>query len=231
MISLQKLDAETAFPDAKQALQDPNGLLAFGGDLSVDRLLQAYNQGIFPWFSEGEPILWWSPDPRGVVYVANYTPHKSLKKHIRKNAFKITVNYAFDTVIKHCAHVPRMDQGTWITNKMLTAYKKLHQAGYAHSIEVWDKEALIGGLYGVFVRNTFCGESMFSLQSNASKVAFHYLIEFLQQHHVPWVDCQMQNRHLASLGCISISRADFLAQLASQPQVNNVFWKASVLVE
>ncbi|MBU2877194.1 leucyl/phenylalanyl-tRNA--protein transferase [Aliiglaciecola lipolytica] len=215
MISLHKLDACVTFPSPHEALADPNGLLAFGGDLSVARLVSAYQHGIFPWFSEGEPILWWSPDPRGVVFTEKYKSSKSLLKHIRKTNPKVTVNERFNDVIDACSNAPRKDSGTWITAHMINAYKALHKAGYAHSIEVWNDKQLIGGLYGVFVNNVFCGESMFSLQTNASKVAFHYLVNLMRTNSVELIDCQMQNPHLATLGCEEIPRATFLRLLSS----------------
>ncbi|MEP4888771.1 MAG: leucyl/phenylalanyl-tRNA--protein transferase [Aliiglaciecola sp.] len=231
MISLHKLDASLTFPTPSDALIDPNGLLAFGGDLSVPRLVNSYRQGIFPWFSEGEPILWWSPDPRGVLFTEKYKSSKSLLKHIRKTTPKVTVDTSFNEVIDACSSIPRKDNGTWITAEMVDAYKRLYQAGYAHSIEVWDKERLIGGLYGVFVNNVFCGESMFSRQDNASKVAFHCLVELLKKNGVRLIDCQMQNPHLATLGCEEIPRKTFLDLLASEQKHPPLqFWAPQVLL-
>ncbi|GAA0852585.1 leucyl/phenylalanyl-tRNA--protein transferase [Aliiglaciecola litoralis] len=229
MISLPKLDAKIAFPNTEQALGDPNGLLAFGGDLSVNRLLHAYQLGIFPWFSAGEPILWWSPDPRGVIYLDDYSSSKSLNKYIRKTKPKVTINHSFNEVIQQCAMIPRTDSGTWITKHMIEAYQQLHIDGHAHSVEVWEQDELVGGLYGVFVKNTFCGESMFSLQSNASKVALHYLIAFLKQYDVPWIDCQMQNPHLQSLGCVTLPRIEFTHALAQQQNNDAICWEPAVI--
>lgn len=229
MISLHKLNSDIAFPDPQQALADPNGLLAFGGDLSIKRLVLAYRSGIFPWFSEGEPILWWSPDPRGVIFTKEYKSSKSLVKHIRKQNLTVTTDKAFDRVIELCAAVPRSDNGTWITRSMIDAYKALHQAGYAHSIEVWKEQKLIGGLYGVFVNNVYCGESMFSLETNASKVAFHFLVEHLLGMGVSLIDCQMQNQHLASLGCITLSRKKFLTLISTEKPISTVNWQAKVI--
>ncbi|GAB2705497.1 leucyl/phenylalanyl-tRNA--protein transferase [Aliiglaciecola aliphaticivorans] len=230
MISLYKLDTSLTFPSPLDALKDPNGLLAFGGDLSVPRLVRSYQHGIFPWFSAGEPILWWSPDPRGVLFTEKYKSSKSLLKHIRKTTPKVTMDTCFNDVIDACSTIPRKDNGTWITTEMIEAYKNLHQAGYAHSIEVWNDEGLIGGLYGVFVNNVFCGESMFSRQANASKVGFHYLVELLKANDVRLIDCQMQNPHLASLGCEEIPRKTFLELLASEVEKKPAkFWAPQVL--
>ncbi|WJG11080.1 leucyl/phenylalanyl-tRNA--protein transferase [Aliiglaciecola sp. LCG003] len=213
MISLPKLDHTSTFPDVENALVDPNGLLAFGGDLSVERLLSAYASGIFPWFGEGEPILWWSPDPRGVIFVDDYHPSKSLLKHIRRIKPQVSINLAFDQVIDTCAHIPRTDNGTWITAEMIQGYKNLHKSGHAHSVEVWLDNELIGGLYGVYSNSVFCGESMFSKQTNGSKIALHYLVQYLARFKVKLIDCQMQNPHLATLGCVTVARKQFLSYL------------------
>ncbi len=216
MLIVPQLDQQLIFPDPQQALSEPNGLLAFGGDLSVKRLILAYSQGIFPWFGEQEPIMWWSPNPRGVLLVDHFKPSKSLTKFSRTCRFKVTLNTAFDDVIDACANIPRNDSGTWITEQMIQAYKDLHQQGHAHSVEVWDSNILVGGLYGVAVGKVFCGESMFHQRSNASKLAFLYLVQHLKAHGAELIDCQMQNPHLKSLGCIEISRTKFLAKLTTQ---------------
>ena len=161
-----KLSHELVFPAPQLALTDPNGLLAFGGDLSVQRLLLAYHNGIFPWFSEGEPILWWSPDPRGILELDEFLCSRSLAKLARSPRYQVSLNQAFDQVIQACATVPRGSQGTWITGRMIKAYQALHRAGHAHSVEVWEQEQLVGGLYGISVGSVFCGESMFHCQSN-----------------------------------------------------------------
>lgn len=220
MITLHKLNANYDFPPAEDALSEPNGLLAFGGDLSIGRLVEAYSNGIFPWFSEGEPILWWTPDPRGVIFTDDYSSSKSLLKHIRRHTPRVTINHSFNMVISACATVPRSDNGTWITTQMINAYIQLHQAGFAHSIEVWQDEQLVGGLYGVFIDSVFCGESMFSHTSNGSKVAFHYLVEHLRKFEIKLIDCQMQNPHLKTLGCQSVSRSEFLALLENLAKTN-----------
>lgn len=195
------------FPHVSQASQD--GLLAVGGDLSVERLLLAYKQGIFPWYSEGEPILWWSPNPRFVLFPEKLKVSKSMKQLLRNNMFKVTVNKAFREVITECSLIKRRGQDdTWITNDMIEAYVKLHALGYAKSVEVWKENDLVGGFYGVDLNNgVFCGESMFSKESNASKVAF---ITFIQNTNYTLIDCQVYTKHLESLGAEEISRANFL---------------------
>ncbi|MFT2092655.1 leucyl/phenylalanyl-tRNA--protein transferase [Paraglaciecola sp. 2405UD69-4] len=213
MFTLTKLDHHLQFPNTDIALQDPNGLLAFGGDLSEQRLLLAYSQGIFPWFSQGEPIMWWSPEPRGILPLDKFKCSKSLAKFSRNCGYAISVNRSFNSVIEACASIPRQDSGTWITEQMINAYKHLHAKGHAHSIEVWDQDNLIGGLYGVVVGKVFCGESMFHSVTNASKLAFMHLVNLLKENHCNFIDCQMQNPHLESLGCIEIPRNEFLRLL------------------
>jgi leucyl/phenylalanyl-tRNA---protein transferase len=233
MISLVKLDATLVFPHPSQALSDPNGLLAFGGDLSVARLRQAYAHGIFPWFGEGEPILWWSPKPRGVLQLDQFKCSSKLAKTVRQRRFRVSVNQDFSAVIKACATIPRNASGTWITKKMLNAYIALHQAGHAHSIEVWQGETLVGGLYGVVSGQLFCGESMFHQRTDASKIALYHLIELLKHEGANLIDCQMQNPHLASLGCVEMPRASFLTTLQqlNQQQFSTHCWQARTLSE
>ncbi|PYF75630.1 leucyl/phenylalanyl-tRNA--protein transferase [Pedobacter nutrimenti] len=200
---------EIVFPDP--SLADPDGLLAIGGDLSMDRLLLAYQNGIFPWFSEGDPICWFSPHERCVILPDGLKISKSMKKIIRDGVFEVTEDQAFEEVIGHCAAVFRKDQdGTWITQQMQDAYINLHKKGYAHSIEVWQSGHLVGGLYGIWVNRVFCGESMFSLVSNASKQALIWLV---QEKRPDMVDCQLPNDHLLSLGAEMISRAHYLQLL------------------
>ena len=213
MISLPKLDDSLVFPPQDHALEHPNGLLAFGGDLSAERLVLAYRNGIFPWFSEGEPILWWSPSQRGILKFSDYHLSKSLAKFIRRHEFTVTLNHAFNEVLDACATIPRNGEGTWITQSMIDAYKALHLSGHAQSVEVWDKTNLIGGLYGVSVGRVFCGESMFSRSTNASKIAFHFLVQHLLESGAEFIDCQMQNNHLKTLGCSEIPREQFLTML------------------
>ncbi|GAB3015858.1 leucyl/phenylalanyl-tRNA--protein transferase [Bowmanella dokdonensis] len=208
-----KLSDELIFPSPQLALTDPNGLLAFGGDLSVPRLLLAYRNGIFPWFSEGEPILWWSPDPRGILELHDFVCSRSLARLARSGRYRVSLNHSFDEVIQACATIPRGSQGTWITARMIQAYQTFHRSGHAHSVEVWDNDMLVGGLYGVSVGSVFCGESMFHRQSNTSKLALYFLVEHLKKHGFTFIDCQLQNPHLRSLGAREIPRKAFLQRL------------------
>ncbi len=204
------LDQNIIFPKVEEA--DDEGLLAIGGDLSVERLLLAYKTGIFPWFNEGDPVLWWSPDPRFVLFPKKLKVSKSMKQVLKKSDFTVTVNQDFMGVIKACSLAKRDGQsGTWITDAMVQAYIKLHELGYAKSVEVWQEEELVAGLYGLDLNNgVFCGESMFTNVSNASKVAF---ITFIQNTNYKLIDCQVYTSHLESLGAEDISRDDFLSFL------------------
>jgi len=204
------LDKNLQFPEVNLATND--GLVAVGGDLSVERLLLAYKQGIFPWFEDEEPILWWSPDPRFVLFPDKLNVSKSSKQVLRSKKFQVTYNKDFRSVVEACAAIKRPGQlNTWITNNMVEAYVKLHEAGYALSVEVWENEELVGGLYGVDVGNAiFCGESMFAKVSNASKIGF---ISFVQESNYELIDCQIHTSHLESLGAESISREAFLKYL------------------
>ena len=197
------------FPPIEQALTEPDGLLAAGGDLSVERLLEAYRKGIFPWFEDGQPILWWSPDPRCVVFPADYRPGRSLRKAINRGTFTIKMDTAFREVIEACSAPRSYSEGTWITEDMITAYCRLHHQGYAHSVESWRDGKLVGGLYGVSLGHVFFGESMFSRESNASKVAFAALVEHCHKLQFPLIDCQVTNDHLLSLGAVEIPRSQF----------------------
>lgn len=200
------------FPPLTQATQD--GLLAWGGDLSCARLYAAYQRGIFPWYSEGEPLLWWSPDPRMVLYPEQLHISRSLKKILSQGKFRITLNHAFAQVMSACAEIPRQGQaGTWITQEMQAAYQALHQQGAALSVEAWQQDRLVGGAYGVVVGKAFFGESMFARTSNASKVAFVYLVHYLAAQGCPLLDCQVYSAHLASLGAELVSRQVFSQQL------------------
>jgi len=213
------LSKDLVFPPVHLANED--GLLAIGGDLSSERLLLAYKSGIFPWFSDGEPIVWYSPNPRMVLYPEKLKVSKSMKQLIRKNKFQITFNQNFKEVITNCKIIARKNQpGTWITNEMQEAYIKLHQKGIAKSVEVWQqneedvsKKELVGGLYGIDLGTIFCGESMFSKVSNTSKLAFIYLTQELKNKNYKLIDCQVYNSHLASLGAEEITRDQFLTYL------------------
>ena len=208
------LSHEIKFPHPSES--DENGLLAIGGDLSSERLKHAYNNGIFPWCNENEPLLWWSPNPRMVLFPRELRISKSMKVILRKEVFNITFNKAFHEVIRQCAKIKRDDQeDTWITNDMINAYSKLHKEGYAISVEVWKDEKLVGGLYGINLKDKkiFCGESMFSKVSNASKAAFITLVENLKIKEYKIIDCQMYTTHLERLGAREIDREDFLKML------------------
>ncbi|MFE8071628.1 leucyl/phenylalanyl-tRNA--protein transferase [Marinobacteraceae bacterium S3BR75-40.1] len=200
------------FPDPRTALDDPDGLLAIGGDLSVDRLTLAYRNGIFPWFSEDQPILWWSPDPRCVLFPEELHISRSLRKTLNKERFTVTINKAFTEVIDGCA--TSREEGTWITPDMRLAYLRLHALGMAHSFETWNDEGeLVGGLYGVAMGRCFFGESMFTRETDASKVAFVHAVRQLQAWEYALLDCQVENPHLRSLGATLISRERFLTIL------------------
>lgn len=203
------------FPPVSEANAD--GILAIGGDLSPERLQLAYSSGIFPWFEEDQPIIWWSPNPRMVLFLEDLVVSKSMRNILNRNVFKVTFNQDFRAVIAYCQQVKRDGQtGTWITNDMIEAYCKLHELGIAKSVEVWQDNQLVGGLYGVDLGHIFCGESMFSLVSNASKVAFIALVHHLKINNYRLLDCQVYNDHLASLGCVEIERADFISILKSK---------------
>jgi len=198
------------FPRHENALIEPNGLLAAGGDLTPERLLNAYSLGIFPWYNEGEPILWWSPDPRSVVIPSEFKPSKSLKKAIKKMDIRVTSDACFSRIMEECA-APRKDGlGTWINPAMIDSYTILNEHGYAHSVECWKDGELIGGLYGICIGTAFFGESMFSRVSNASKIAFAALCEYLAENGYTIIDCQVHNSHLESLGAKEIPRTIFL---------------------
>lgn len=202
----QLYDNELVFPDP--ALAEENGLLAIGGDLCPERLILAYRNGIFPWYSEDEPICWYSPHDRCVIFPENIYISSSIKKLLRKSTFTVTHNKAFEEVIAHCKNIGRKDQqGTWITDEMESAYNELHRLGVAHSIEVWKGDELAGGIYGLKINNVFCGESMFSKQSNASKLA---LIWLSQSGFCSQIDCQVPNDHLLSMGAEMIPRKQFI---------------------
>jgi leucyl/phenylalanyl-tRNA--protein transferase len=214
------------FPPIDTALREPDGLLAAGGDLSVARLTAAYRQGIFPWFDDEQPILWWSPDPRVVLFPNEFKPSRSLSKLLRQHRFEVTLDQAFDDVIDACSEPRRYSAGTWITRDMKVAYKAMHRAGLAHSIECHRKGTLVGGLYGVGLGNLFFGESMFHTESDASKVAFAHLVRMLNDCDCPLIDCQIGNPHLASLGAIEIPRIEFASYLVNLAQAAEIDWQA-----
>jgi leucyl/phenylalanyl-tRNA--protein transferase len=212
------LEPDEPFPPVTSALREPNGLLAAGADLSPQRLIAAYRRGIYPWYSDsaGEPILWWSPDPRMVLFPAEFKISRSLAKTLRHVDYTVKLDTAFDRVIAACALTPRAGQsGTWISMEMQAAYLRLHLLGIAHSVETWHAGKLIGGLYGVALGRAFFGESMFSHRTDASKIALAHLCAHLVRREFGIIDCQMKTTHLASLGARSIPRDDFLARVAS----------------
>lgn len=209
------LQPDSAFPPLRDALTEPNGLIAIGGDLSSQRLLDAYQHGIFPWYSEGEPILWWSPHPRMVLFPDELNVSRSLSKVLNKQLFDIRINTAFRDVITACSKTARPEQsGTWISPEMIEAYCQLHTLGYAISVESWQNDVLVGGCYGVKINRMFFGESMFHHVSDASKVAFVHLVRYLQSHQVGMIDCQMKTPLLTSFGAREIPRAQFEKHLS-----------------
>lgn len=208
------------FPPLDSALEDPNGLIAAGGDLSAARLVEAYRRGIFPWFDEGQPILWWSPNPRTVLFPERIHISRSMRKLLKKQTFEVTADQAFTEVIDYCAQLREDTSGTWITPEMMDAYCELHRQGVAHSIEVWQQGELVGGLYGIGLGRLFFGESMFSLASNASKIAFIHLAKQCQSWQFGLIDCQMASDHLFSLGAEDIERkvfSQYLTDFITQP--------------
>jgi leucyl/phenylalanyl-tRNA--protein transferase len=209
------LSKELFFPPVTDANAD--GIIAIGGDLSPERLILAYKSGIFPWFEDGEPIIWWSPNPRMVLFLDELLVSKSMRNILNRNFFKVTFNQNFREVISNCQKVKRKGQkGTWITNEMIEAYCKLNEMGIAKSVEVWQNNELVGGLYGVDLGQIFCGESMFSIVSNASKVAFISLVNQLKSANYKLLDCQVYNEHLESLGCREIERTEFMELLKNK---------------
>ena len=217
-IYLTELDPEnTSFPSPFEALDEPNGLLAFGGDLSVQRLITAYHNGIFPWYGPDEPILWWSPSPRAVFDPLTFQPSRSIKKFQRKHQYRVSINQATAQVIDYCAST-RTAEETWLSEEMRAAYKQLAEQGHCHSVEVWQQNELIGGLYGLSVGQLFCGESMFSLQTNASKIALWYFCHHFKQHGGKLIDCQVLNDHTHSLGAFELEREAFIKSLLSLRQ-------------
>jgi len=238
-LKLVWLDSDTPFPDPTQALSQPAGLLAAGADLAIPRLRLAYSQGIFPWFQEGEPILWWSPDPRMVLKCEAFHPSHSLRKRLRQIARQqqqgnfdvvVRVDHALSSVMQGCARTDADGRAqTWITRDMQLAYLAWHFAGQVHSVETWIQGKLVGGLYGVSLGKMFYGESMFSHATDASKIALAHLVNFLSKQGVQWIDCQMQTDHLGRLGAAPVSREMFIEhvrQTSAQPSIN---WSAGWL--
>ncbi len=210
---IYRLPEDAVFPDPR--LADEDGLIAVGGDLSAQRLVAAYQSGIFPWYSEGEPILWFSPNPRMVLHLASYKRSKSLERTVKSGKYKVRIDTRFEAVIERCAAISRPGQdGTWITDDMKAAYMELHKHGLAHSFETYLDGDLVGGLYGVSIGAAFFGESMFHDKRDASKIAFDRLVSFAQQHRFHLIDAQQPTKHLASLGAKKVPREDFLQQLA-----------------
>lgn len=212
---MYQLNKELYFPPVESASSE--GIIAYGGDLSAERLILSYRSGIFPWFEDNQPILWWSPNPRMVLFLDELVVSKSMQNILNRNCFKVTFNQNFREVIRNCQKIKRNgQQGTWITYGMIEAYCKLHELGIAKSVEVWQDEKLVGGLYGIDLGHVFCGESMFSKVSNASKVAFISLVNLLKKDNYKLLDCQVYNEHLESLGCREIERDEFMAILKLQ---------------
>jgi leucyl/phenylalanyl-tRNA---protein transferase len=221
-------DPPDHFPDPAGAAIDPDGLLAIGGDLAPERLLAAYRRGIFPWYEEGQPILWWSPDPRAVLLPGELHISRSLRRTLRTDRYRVSVDLAFGAVIDACAST-RADTGTWITAEMRSAYLRLHQLGHAHAIETWHGSELVGGLYGIAIGNAFFGESMFSLETDASKVALVRLVRLAEARGIELIDCQVATGHLASLGSQLMPRREFLeaVRVLTSAQVPRSAWRES----
>jgi len=215
---IPRLGFDYIFPNPRRAMKE--GLLAYGGDLNPDRVLMAYRQGIFPWYNEGDPILWWSPDPRLLLYPDQFKIHRSLRKKLRQKHFTVKLDRNFERVMQHCAKVPRRGQeGSWILPEVIECYTMLHYRGFAHSVEVYDEsDELVGGLYGISTGRAFFGESMFSLKSDASKVALAHMVELAKAWDFAFIDCQIPSDHLQRLGAVKVSRDRFLDELEETQQ-------------
>lgn len=226
-----KNDPPDAFPDAGAALDGPDGLLAAGGDLSPERLLYAYCRGIFPWYDEGQPILWWTPDPRCIFYPSDYRVSRRLRRDLRKHDAMVSFNRAFREVVNACAGPRPTQDGTWITADIMTAYERMHELGWAHSVEIWRDGRLIGGMYGLAIGKVFFGESMFSREDNASKLALLSLCRVLTENQFEMLDCQVVSEHLLTLGAVAIPRSDFYAVLrrACEPPDSFASWPRELL--
>ena len=212
------------FPDPLLADPSGDGLIATGGDLAASTILAAYQKGLFPWFSGDEPICWWSPEPRCIIYPEQFKPSKSLLRQIKKNQYQFSISHAFEQVIAACASTRQDAEGTWISQQIIAGYCGLHRADLAHSIEVWQADELVGGLYGVQLGQGFFGESMFSLRTDVSKMAFFALMRLCAAYQLPWVDCQVPNDHLMSLGATTLPRVQFLQQLDQVVQAAAPDW-------
>lgn len=228
MISIPWLSASNVnFPPIENALREPDGLLAVGGDLSPERILAAYRLGIFPWFNPGDPILWWSPDPRTVIFPKQFHTSKSLRKALRKGIYRVTFDNCFENVMRACAAPRRSTADTWISDDIIKGYNALHTRGYAHSVEVWQGNQLVGGLYGIALGRVFFGESMFSRADNASKFGFAHLVRQIRQWNFELIDCQIASDHLFTLGAVEIPREGFkkmLIEFAHEPTVYSSSW-------
>lgn len=231
--TLQLLESESlAFPPLHHALSEPNGLLAVGGDLSVKRLYSAYHHGAFPWYSTNDPIMWWSPNPRAIITTSSIRINRTLNKLLKKKPYKVTLNHAFNDVIVLCANAPFRSDDTWIVDDMMQAYQNLHEQGLAHSIEVWDGEELVGGLYGVAINGYFSGESMFYKKNNASKFALVALSEHLKTVGITLIDCQITNPFLEDMGCFEVSRTEFITIQKTHIEMTlpKDFWQQKELI-
>ena len=212
---MQQLGDDYKFPSPQSATN--KGVVAVGGDLNPLRILEAYKNGIFPWFNDDENLMWWSPDPRMILFPEKIKISKSFKSFLKKKEYRVSFNENFEDVIESCSNIKRVNQkGTWITNGLKQSFIKLHQMGYAHSVEVWQNGVIIGGLYGLDLGNIFCGESMFSIKSNASKVGLYFLCQELKHNNYRFIDCQVPSQHLRTLGAVEISRDNFLKKLFNQ---------------
>jgi leucyl/phenylalanyl-tRNA---protein transferase len=229
---LSPADPPASFPPVELALDEPDGLLAAGGDLSAARLLNAYPRGIFPWYDSGQPILWWSPDPRCILYPDRFRLSRRMQRECRRSPLVLTVNRSFSAVMAACAAPRKPLQGTWITADMVSAYSELHELGWAHSFELWRDGRLVGGIYGLAIGQVFFGESMFHRENNASKFALYALLRVLRPRGFSMLDCQTVSRHLLTLGAVTVPRRDFVAALARlcTPAVPFVDWPREPLM-
>lgn len=213
------------FPDPIAADPEQEGFICMGADLSPSTLYEAYSNGLFPWFNEDDPICWWSPDPRCIIVPSDYQPSKSLIRSMKKHNYRITVNHAFEDVIRSCALPRSYQQETWITEDIIQGYIELFGYGYAYSVEVWENQTLVGGLYGVTIGKGCFGESMFSQRTDVSKMAFYTLMLIGKENKLPWIDCQLVNEHLLSLGAMTLSRPDYLSQVQKVIKSPQIDWK------